>query len=127
MVAKTETEALARDIAALSAHKNSRRYPEALRARVVAWARAQLSAGASMAALCAAVDIGGPTLHRFLGTSRRSEQARGSPGFTPVRVAAPKPEVTTTRLVLRGPCGLTVEGLTVDDVTRLLKGLACLG
>jgi transposase-like protein len=126
MATKTETEALAREIGALSLHKNSRRYPAALRARVVEWARARLAAGASLAALCAEVDIGEPTLYRFLGTARRSERTAG---FTRLQVSSARPEpMTVTRaVVLRGPCGVTVEGLSVDDVTRVLKGLTCSG
>jgi hypothetical protein len=93
---------------------------------VVAWARARLAAGAAFAAVCADVDIGEPTLHRFLGTSRASERpARAEAGFTQLQVAASKGTAPTKAVVLRGPCGVTVEGLSIDDVARVLKGLAC--
>lgn len=125
MRTKTEAEALAREIAALSPQKKARRYPEGLRARVVEWARGRLAGGASLASVCREVGISEPTLHRFLGLSRESERERA--GFTRVRVVGPKPEAKARAVVLRGPCGVTVEGLSVDDVARLLKGLACWG
>ncbi|MEW5743789.1 MAG: hypothetical protein AB1938_33060 [Myxococcota bacterium] len=122
---ESEAEALAKEIAALSPQKKARRYPDALRARVVEWARGRLAGGASLASVCQEVGISEPTLHRFLGLSRGSERERA--GFTRVRVVAPKPVGMTEAVVLRGPLGVTVEGLSVDDVARLLKGLACSG
>jgi hypothetical protein len=98
MAPKTETEVLAGELGAPSLHEDSRRFPAALRARAVEWARARLAAGASRAALCAEVDTGERTLHRFLGTARRSERTAG---FTRLQRSSARPEpMTVTRAVV---------------------------
>jgi len=115
-------------IAALSVHKNARRFTAPLRAKVTRWARQRLAGGGAMTQICAELDVSEPTLRRFLETKRRS---RPSPaptrGFTQLKVVGRAANVpaATSPLLLRGPLGLVVEGLSVEDLSRLLRELSC--
>ena len=122
MDTSTEAEGLRSEIAALSNHPNSRRYSPSLRERVVAWAKKRVAAGASVASLCKDIGIGEPTLHKFLGKPVRRGLKR-SAGFKRVKVIAPA--AVERAVVIRGPCGTSVEGLSLDGVAALLKRLAC--
>lgn len=123
MTMVTGLEALRLEIAALAGHKNSRRYPPELRARVAAFARDRRATGASIAAICAELDVGEPTMHRFLGLVGMPKRKKPVEGFK--RVALAKPSSEPSRLVLRGPGGVVVEGLSVDEMAQLLKSLSC--
>ena len=89
MGTKTEAEVLRAEISALSKAKKARRYPDAMKQRVVRWAGKQVASGTSVAALC-----GGSTWgrRRFNGSSTRPDRQRrdgrrwrGSPGPGPLR------------------------------------------
>jgi len=62
----TEQNELREAIERLSARKATRRYSEALRARVVAYARQRMAKGATAARVCSELDVGSPTLKKFL-------------------------------------------------------------
>jgi transposase-like protein len=121
MDTNTEAEELRGEIARLSNHPNSRRYSPALRERVVAWAQKRTASGASVAGLCKEIGIGEPTLHKFLGKPARRVPKK-SVGFRPVKVTAP---LVAERLVMRGPCGTAVEGLSLEGAAELFRRLAC--
>jgi transposase len=113
----------------LSGNKYLRSYPAELRGRVVAWARQRLEAGAAMDEVCRELDIGRPTLRRFLGTigSTRSKR-RGHAMFTRLKIrrtAEPTLAPPSSRLLVRGPSGLVIEGLSLDDVAQLVQRLSC--
>jgi hypothetical protein len=120
----TDERSLREAIAKLSPSKNARRYPETLRAEITAYARRRLAEGTSFAAVCLELDIGEPTLHGFLGSSRPSEKRR--PGFARVRVRAvaalPTSEVPR---IVRGPCGLVLEGFSTEEIADLVRRLSC--
>jgi hypothetical protein len=81
---------------------NARRYLAVLRDEITAHAQWRLAGGMSFAAVCRELDVGEPTLHGFLGSSRPSEKRR--PGFAQVRVRGVTPtEVTASPRVIRGP------------------------
>lgn len=116
----TNGSALRSAIAGLARRKKDRRYPAGLRQQVVAYARRRMAGGASAAAVCAELDIGEPTLTRFLAA--RSKQL----SFKQVRLLGPIDTPRAAPLV-RGPCGVIVEGLSLNDVVHLVGRLSCLG
>lgn len=117
-----EGQRLRAAVQGLARHRTLRRYPPKLRERVTAHARRRLAEGASLSSVVRELDVSEPTLSRFL--------AREEAGFAALsvvndaQVAAPERD---RRLTLRGPCGVVVEGLAVDEVARLVWMLACLG
>jgi hypothetical protein len=119
----TKAHRIRETIAKLSRAKNARRYPPGLRARVIAYAKARLAAGGTVAAVCRELDVGAPTLYGFLGIEGPKE--KGRPGFKRVRVVRAPPPESGSRRVLRGPFGMVVEGLTLDEISQLLRGLSC--
>lgn len=74
-----------------------------------------------MPAMCLEIGIGDPTLRRFLELPKGPKTKSKPPGFRRVTVAAP----VERELVVRGPGGISIEGLSLDGVAELLKRLAC--
>lgn len=116
-----ETEALKREIEGLSKSPQTRRYSPELQARVTAWARGRRAEGLSVPAMCQEIGIGDPTLRRFLGPAEEPKTKSRPAGFRRVEVVAP----VATQVVVRGPCGISVEGLSLDGVAELFKRLTC--
>lgn len=110
-------------ISKLSASKNSRRYPPALRLQITRYARKRLVAGVSVGAVCRELDVGEPTLCRFLGRERPSE--KGKAGFRRMRVVAAPSADAGGVLVVRGPCGLVIEDMSIEELADLLRSLSC--
>lgn len=121
MDTSNEVEELRGEIAALARHPNSRRYSAELRARVIAWARTRAASGSSIGGLCDELGIGEPTLRKFLGKPVRGA-AKKRAGFKRVKVLS---RAAVERVVMRGPCGTVVEGLSLDGMAELIKRLAC--
>lgn len=89
--------------------------PEELKRDALACWAARKADGASEAA--AAAELGIPAL-----TLSRWRRAAAAPRFLPVVV---EPAVAASpQLVVRGPCGLLVEGLDLDGLAQLLRRLA---
>lgn len=125
MGTKTEAEMLRAEIAALSELKQARRYPPELKRRVVRWAVSEVARGASLAGLCEQLDMSEPTLQRFLGETKAAKSDELVPAFARVTVTETMP--AAPRLVMRGPHGLEVDGLSVETLAQLLKRLSCSG
>lgn len=127
MTVTTDVEVIRQQIAALPGHKNSRRYSAELRGRVAAWARPWLAKGRSIPALASELGMGEPTLRKFLAPARAGAVTANA-GFEPVRVMpvsrVPVPE-RSPRPVVRGPCGLIVENLSLEAIAQLLRRLSC--
>ena len=132
-MAKTmTTDELKQAIAALSAVKQRRRYPAQLRAEVLRHARARMSAGVSLRAVCEELDVGEPTLTRFLNAEKPvpvlapapSPSPKPAPKFARVRVVE-KVAAPTTAISVKGPCGLIIEGLATAQLAELVRELAC--
>jgi transposase len=92
-----------------------RPYPQALRLRVVAFVRAEMAQGGSIADSAAQLGLTPVTVARWL-------QAATASSF--VAVQLPADERTPSRLVLHGPGGLRVEGLSLEQVLTLLRSLS---
>ena len=96
-----------------------------LREKATAYVRAQLEAGATMSDLASLLGVKASTLSawcRETGSSRRRGRPKGSsePGLSRVRV---RPVGSPDRtLVLEGPGGWRITGLTITDVAKLLSG-----
>lgn len=113
----TETEELRATIASLSPTKTTRRYDEPLKRRIVTHARERLACGDSVATIALALDMGQPTLVRFLDEV---------PSIVPVRLVPPKEEPSTHAshgIVVHAPGGITIEGLELNDVAALVQRL----
>lgn len=117
-----ETEALKMEIEGLSKFRQTRRYSPELQARITGWAQGRKAEGLSVPAMCLEIGIGDPTLRRFFDSTKGRKLKSKSAGFRRVKVAAP---VAAKELVVRGPCGVAVEGLSLDGVAELFKRLAC--
>lgn len=131
--------ALRAAIEALDENKKRRRYDEELRRRVVRYARAEMRGGATATSVAQALDIGLPTLLRFLDevpeliavtvidepdaieVVERSAVATAPAALTE---ASPTSSASPRTLTVRGPHGLEVEGLTLDDVVGLFQRMA---
>lgn len=125
----TEVEVLRDEIAQLPGSKNTRRYSPELRARVIAWARGRRRQGARVGRLCKELGMGGPTLRRFLEEPRKYRVSTESAGFARLRLSGRgrrgRVDTVATPLVVRGPRGLVIEGLCLEDVMRLVERLSC--
>ena len=126
METSNELEQLRAEIDALAEHRNSRRYSPELRARVTSWARARVGEGKSVGKLSDELGMGEPTLNRFLGGKKAGAAKRNSGGFKRVKVTPMMP-ASGEHAVVRGPCGVTVEGLSIDALAKLLTRLSCSG
>ncbi len=110
------TDELKKTIANLSAVKQRRRYDAALRAEVIRYARRAHGAGQSWRAICEDLDLGEPTLARFLDEA---------PGFAEVKIAAAEVSAPKAGFTVRGPAGLVVEGLSLLELADLVRRVSC--
>jgi hypothetical protein len=88
---------------------------------VVTFALKRIEAGASAGEVADELGLKGWTLQRWLQHHRCQSEPRRD-GFQQLEVTAVPP---TRAVVVRGACGVSVEGLTVDEVARLLRELSC--
>ena len=89
-----------------------RRFPPEVRAAVERYARRRTAEGATNLAVARELGVSAPTISRAL--------ARQSRMFVPVRVV---PEAAAP-VIVRGPCGVVIEGLDVAGVAKLLVELS---
>lgn len=95
-----------------------RRFPAALRQRIVAWLVLRRAQGAECRELALELGMSTTTLQRWL-TARREP-----PRHLALRPVTMLDEPAQRSLTLVGPSGLRLEGLTLADVLALLQGLA---
>jgi transposase len=93
-----------------------RRLSVVARSEVVAFIDGAHADGASYGALARELGVSGQTLANWRAQEQRSQ-------LLPVRVSA-MPPVASTSIVVHGPRGLRIEGLTLDDVGELYKRLS---
>ena len=104
---------LRRAIAGLSMSKTQRRYPAELQRRIVSVVRQHPQL--EMPVLARRLDMAPQTLTRILSSA-------GSV-LVPVRVTNTD-EQSRSAVVVRGPCGVVVEGLDVRGVAELFRALS---
>jgi hypothetical protein len=126
-----EEASLRAEVSALAAVKTQRRYGADLRRRIAQYARAR-AGRMSIAAIAASIGVSEPTLAAIVAGSvkpaprpRRRRERAATPPF--VRVAA-KPDRPRAALMVRGPGGIVIEGLSIEEAALLLGRLtACSG
>jgi transposase len=98
-----------------------RPYPEALRRAAVAYLHRRRQQGACLDEVQAELGVSGMSLSRW---SRRCSQ--GITPFRPIEVleAQPEPPMPVRAIVVHGPRGVRIEGLTVPEVAELLERLS---
>jgi hypothetical protein len=96
-----------------------RRYPPHLRSKIVDYGGDCIHAGVPLTRVCAELGVSHPTLVRMLSEAK-------APGLRPVRVVQQKPTLPEPRpaLLVRGPVGITIDGLDLDGVAALIRALA---
>jgi len=92
-----------------------RRYPPDLRRRGAEYLRARQAAGAPLSAVVRELGVRRETLAGWAAPA----EAETSPRFVPVSVIE-----EPSRIVVRGPGGVRIEGLDVAGVADLLRRLA---
>ena len=103
---------LRRMIASLARNRYKRRYPPALRARLVAFVKAHPDQ--SMTTLATTLGMARQTLEKIAAEPRTA--------IVPVKVRAdPK---ASSALIIRGPRGIVVEGLDVAGAVELIRALS---
>jgi len=90
----------------------ARRIPPEVRALIERYVRRRISEGARRNAVARELGVGESTVARAWDAG--TEQLR------PVRVVPASPAAVT----VRGPCGLTIEGLDIDGVAALIRALS---
>ena len=100
-------------------HPNAVRYPVPVRQAVIAFARARLRQGQSLARVAQGVGVSFPTLASWLAEP-------GAARLRPVTVAPTVAPVAPPRatIVLVTPQGVRVEGLDGDTLVAVLRALA---
>ena len=93
-------------------------YPAELRDQIAAATADLRAAGWSQAAIARAIGISRKTLRDF---ATRASQ----PSMRPVTLAPALQPSPTAGLTLVSPTGWRLEGLTLDDATRILAALPC--
>lgn len=133
MELKGQAEKLKAQVEARRARGTRKQFDEGFRAEVVAYVRARQAEGGTQEEAAKEVGLSAWTLSRWGRGGQNGPVRRGRPprqrlegrgvGFHPVEV---KSEASSQAgLVVHGPGGVRVEGLSVQQVAQLLKGLAC--
>ncbi len=95
-----------------------RPYPEALRAAAIEYQREREREGASVREVAAELGVSEASLARW---SRRREEPPAA--FRAIEVVAEPAHMPGT-LVVHGPRGLRIEGLSVEGLARLIERLS---
>jgi transposase-like protein len=113
-----ETLVLRRSVEALGSVKHRRRFDGDLRRRLGVHACERAAAGTSLAEIARSLDVSWKTMQGFLKSASTSRSS-----LVPVKVIT-APEQVKSRLVVRGACGVVVDGATVAEVAELLARLS---
>jgi hypothetical protein len=92
-----------------------RGYPPALRLRAATYIAQRRSEGVTDEQIAREIGVSAMTFRRWVGARRGSFAVATVVDATPAPVAA---------IVVHGPCGLRVEGLSVDEVAALWSRLS---
>jgi hypothetical protein len=133
MELKEQAEELKAQVEARRARGTRKQFDESFRAEMVAYVRARQAEGGTQEEAAREVGLSAWTLSRWGRQGQAGAVRRGRPprqrlegsnaAFHPVEV---KSEARSqAALVVHGPGGVRVEGLSVQQVAQLLKELGC--
>lgn len=109
-----KSKALRRAVERLAAKPRGRRFVGEMRRDLVAYVHERRAAGASLSSIERETGVSEPTLRRLMREGM----------LVPVEVLDAAVDAPASRLlVLRGPCGVVLEG-TVDEIASLLRRLS---
>ncbi len=101
------------------------RFDDAFRAEVVAYVRARQQEGGTQEEAGRELGLSAWTLSRWSRQRKPTQQSEASGGdFHPVAVKR-EAQASAGALVVHGPGGMRVEGLTLKQVAGLLRELTC--
>jgi transposase-like protein len=130
---KAQAEKLKKQVEERRARGTRRQFDESFRAEMVGYVRARQAEGGTQEEAAKEVGLSAWTLSRWGRGGQSGPVRRGRPprqrlegsngGFHPVEV---KSEARSPgALVMHGPGGVRVEGLSVQQVAQVLKELGC--
>ncbi|QRK05593.1 transposase [Archangium violaceum] len=100
------------------------RYTTEQRQEALEYVRARQKQGASVEEAAKELGMSSWTLSRWGSAARRAgQQQPARAALVPVEVKAERAPVRGGGLVVHGPGGVRVEGLSLEDAVRLLRGL----
>jgi hypothetical protein len=101
------------------------RFDDAFRAEVVAYVRARQQEGGTQEEAARELGLSAWTMSRWSRQRKPKQQSEASGGdFHPVAVKR-EAQASAGALVVHGPGGMRVEGLTLKQVALLLRELEC--
>lgn len=95
-----------------------RPYPEVLRAAALEYRQEREREGAALREVAAELGVSAVSLERWSGRRREREAS-----FRPIEVVG-EPVRRTSAVVVYGPRGLRIEGLTVSEIAELFARLS---
>lgn len=127
MTIEQQAKELREALAAAERGGSGRPYPEALRRAAVEYRRAREHEGASLRSVATELGVNSASLLRWSRTPQQS-----SAPFRAIELVAPgqsdeivmEPIGRTSRIVVVGPRGVRVEGLSVAELAELLARLS---
>jgi transposase len=99
------------------------RYTPEQRQQAVEYVRERKQQGVSVEEVARQLGMSSWTLSRWSSATRRGEQEPARAALVPVEVKTARGETRAGGLVVHGPGGVRVEGVSVEDAVRLLRGL----
>lgn len=99
------------------------RYTPEQRQQAVEYVRERQQQGASVEEVARQLGMSSWTLSRWSSAERRVKREPERAGLVPVEVKAERAVARAGGLVVHGPGGVRVEGLSVEDAVELLRGL----
>ena len=117
-----EAAAIREELRALGRRGRTEAFPSVLRERVAAYALARRP-GVSWGRLGECLTLSPSTVHRWCGQAAQASSP-GEAGAALVPVVVTPEEPVRSDLALVSPRGFRVEGLSLDDVVRLLDPLS---
>jgi hypothetical protein len=122
---KEEAAAIRAEVGALVGRRNrGNPYPEELRRRAIEYFRARRKQRISPAKISVELGIGIPTLRSWTTPKKTRIVGMDSVGFERVEIVNESASSTNGRFVVRGPGGLCIEGLDIDNLAELIRRLS---
>lgn len=122
----TESAALRAAFSQITHRKTGTRYPKPLRLRALVYCRARQSEGHTLTAIAIELGLATFTLRHWLAADAPEsalEALPNTPHFQPVHIIESPPQHRKSAFLLRGPSGITIEGLDIQSLAELIRRL----